>query len=375
MLIMKKDFEIIFIETLRARAQVYNLLGKIDKALKDVKEGEKVAEKNNLIDNLAKLYMEKVVAYEILNDYDNMMLYAKKSSELFKSVDDLTGYANSLNSYAMALGSKGEYDRELEILQECYSILIKQYQINENGEKSRAGGALGFVLNNLGFVYKVKGDNEKSLNFYFESLKVRTEIDDKLAQAQSLNNIGMIYARNKDYENGILYLEKAKEILKKIGEKKMLSSVIYNIGYIYLFKNELDKSLEYFFESLPIKREIFDHSTEVLNLASIGVVYEKKGDYEKSIKYLKDAIRLRVKINFYQNIDKNFISLFESFKKSDRMKESFRYFLRLFEKFLKKENKEIIKILYDIILQHKDEKSLTEKVILFEQKYKNIFSQ
>lgn len=372
---MKKDFEIIFIETLRARAQVYNLLGKIDKALKDVKEGEKVAEKNNLIDNLAKLYMEKVVAYEILNDYDNMMLYAKKSSELFKSVDDLTGYANSLNSYAMALGSKGEYDRELEILQECYSILIKQYQINENGEKSRAGGALGFVLNNLGFVYKVKGDNEKSLNFYFESLKVRTEIDDKLAQAQSLNNIGMIYARNKDYENGILYLEKAKEILKKIGEKKMLSSVIYNIGYIYLFKNELDKSLEYFFESLPIKREIFDHSTEVLNLASIGVVYEKKGDYEKSIKYLKDAIRLRVKINFYQNIDKNFISLFESFKKSDRMKESFRYFLRLFEKFLKKENKEIIKILYDIILQHKDEKSLTEKVILFEQKYKNIFSQ
>ncbi|MEJ5306768.1 MAG: tetratricopeptide repeat protein [candidate division WOR-3 bacterium] len=372
---MKKDLDIIYIETLRARAQVYNLLGKTDRALKDIKIGEKIAEKKNLMSNLAKLYMERVVSYEILNDFDNMMVYAKKSSELFKSIGDLTGYANSLNSYAMSLGSKGEYDKELEILQECYSILVKQYQISENQEKSRAGSAFGFVLNNLGFVYKVKGDNEKSLNFYFESLKVRTEIEDKLAQAQSLNNIGMIYARNKDYDNGILYLEKAKDLLKKIGEKKMLSSIVYNLGHIYLFKNDFERSLELFFESLPIKREIFDHSTEVLNLASIGVVYGKKGDYEKSIKYLKDAIRLRIKINFYQNIDKNFVSLFESFKEINRMKESFRYFLRLFEKFLRKENKEIAKILYEMILKHKDEKDLTEKVISFEQKYKNIFSQ
>lgn len=372
---MKKELEIIFVETLRARAQIYNLLGKTDKALKDIKRGEKISEKNNFVINLAKLYIERVVSYEILNDFENMMVYAKKSSELFKSINDLIGYANSLNSYAMALGSKGDYDQELKILEECYTILIKKYSESENEEKSRAGTALGFVLNNLGFIYRVKGDNEKSLNFYFESLKVRTEIDDKLSQSQSLNNIGMIYARNKDYENGILHLDKAKDILKKIGEKKMLSSVIYNLGHIYLFKNELDKSLELFFESLPIKKEISDYSTVVLNLASIGVVFGKKGDYEKSIKYLKDAIKLRIKINFYQNIDKNFISLFESYKESKKMKESFLYFLRLFENFFEKGNKETSKILYNIILQHKGEESLKEKIILFEKKYKNIFSQ
>ena len=71
---------------------------------------------------------------------------------------------------------------------------------------------IGASLNNLGNVMMSKGDYDKAVKYFFQSLKIRETIKDSAGIASSTNNIGMIYYKQQKFKEAIKYYHKALEI-------------------------------------------------------------------------------------------------------------------------------------------------------------------
>ncbi len=65
------------------------------------------------------------------------------------------------------------------------------------------------MLNNIGIIFHKKGELDKALEYYQESLRLKTNEKDK---TPTYNNIAVIYYKKGNYEKAIEYYEKAIEI-------------------------------------------------------------------------------------------------------------------------------------------------------------------
>jgi tetratricopeptide (TPR) repeat protein len=65
-------------------------------------------------------------------------------------------------------------------------------------------------------VYKAKGNLDEALKYYNDALKIRkAKAPDSLALAGSYNNIGLVYKAKGDQRTADEYLKRAEEIKKR----------------------------------------------------------------------------------------------------------------------------------------------------------------
>ena len=58
---------------------------------------------------------------------------------------------------------------------------------------------MSYSLNNIGNVYVDLDENEKALNYYQRSLKLKEELGDKKGIASATNNIGLVLFRKNEH--------------------------------------------------------------------------------------------------------------------------------------------------------------------------------
>lgn len=132
--------------------------------------------------------------------------YANKALELSKKIKYNNGIAYSYRNLGIVSASKSNFEEALL----NYDLGLK----NTTSKKIR-----GEIIGSIGKVYSQKSDYPKTLKYFFESLQLFEEINDKELQAITLQNIGNIYIAIDD-------IEKAKLYRKKLDSIKKISNVI-----------------------------------------------------------------------------------------------------------------------------------------------------
>lgn len=87
-----------------------------------------------------------------------------------------------------------------ELSEEKIKKLINIIEIHGN-ENGYATG----MFTELGYLYKLLGNNKKAISFYIEEIKMATDSNDntQFGAAKAINNLGVIYKGNKDIKNAI----------------------------------------------------------------------------------------------------------------------------------------------------------------------------
>jgi len=128
---------------------------------------------------------------------------------------------------------------------------------------------MAYALNTKGVVFYIKGDYPKSLQYFFESLKIKQQLGDKKGVANTYNNLGEIYRIQGDYAKALENYHKDLEIIELLGDKKGIAMSYTNIGNIHYLREEYTKALEYYYKDLRIKEEIGEKNTrEIINTYS-----------------------------------------------------------------------------------------------------------
>jgi len=223
-----------------------------------------------------------IIQYHYGN-YEKAMKYYNKAEELYKNLDD----KNQLTYVYINKANIFEIQKDYKKAEQFYlnALII----LNQNkGSKL----TIASVYNNLGIVYRNTGNNEKAIEYFLESLKLK-DVHERLFTP--FGNIALSYDQlNRIDEAEIYYLKALENIEQTVGNKNRwyaLNQTNYGT-FLINKKNDSVKSLEYLENALSIYKTIYGNKS-----TDLAFSYNRIGDYYLKIKDYKSAL-----LNFQKSL-------------------------------------------------------------------------
>ncbi len=228
---------------------------------------------------------------------DSSLRHALIAKSLLPKVNALGLKANILNNLGEVYRSKGDLDQALTYYLESGSI-ISSASLKQPGDLQLTL-LKSDVLLKTGTLYLQLQNFAKSLAYYNKSLalleKVRTKVPKKEVETRKLkifNNMAAVFLHQKDFETALVYFKNALESNKTGKNPAIEGSLLNNIGICYLEKKEHDLASHYFQQSLKIRTAAQDKKGQAQALNNIGKNEVFKGNFREAKNYFSQALAL-----------------------------------------------------------------------------------
>jgi tetratricopeptide (TPR) repeat protein len=278
-----QSFYVKAIRALAGRAEVYHIIGALQKSKADFERVIKLSRdgdyKRDALIGLGQLCSE-------LGEYDQELLCANRLLRFTRKMD-LLSKGKALTVKAGALRDKGNYESSLKTSRRSISL----YRSARKNAMHRRGGHRSILqnisnaYNTMGMVNNIQGRYGSALANFKKRLNIGKKINDQIAIAQSLNNIGLIYWHNSKMEMAEKYFHKSLGIAQRVGYKNAVSVILGNIGLINNDLGKYDIALEYFLKAIKIGEEVGNKAGTAAHLLNAGLCYENLCDFSNAFKY------------------------------------------------------------------------------------------
>jgi len=163
-------------------------------------------------------------------------------------------------------------------------------------EKRAFQRTLAMAVNNIGYVYHVRGDYLIALEHFLRALDIYQDMGDKIGLAHSYNNIGAMYNSLGEVDKALEFYKKALDLGQELGDKQSMAYSLNNIGFIYKKQGKLQLALEYYHESLKVGLEIGIKPNIANTYNNIGVLYRDLGEYQSAMANFQNALNIQEEI-------------------------------------------------------------------------------
>lgn len=145
---------------------------------------------------------------------------------------------------------------------------------------------LSTIYNNLGILYKLKANKEKSKEFLIRSYEIKKEIGAYETLSASYNNLGGIYMAEYDTDKAYFYFKKALISSKMLNDKKGILSASINIAYLYNIKGDFQQAINQLNRIIPLAKEIKSRDIffHIYKNSILAMISQKR--FEKAYYYL-----------------------------------------------------------------------------------------
>lgn len=287
-------------------------------------------EVNNVLLDLVKIIIDKYknISKEILHkDHclaNNINLQFQSIYEHLmkeKSNDNNNDIQLKLEFIEKTATHSWKYLRQASTVKKILSSELME-QLLLSAENQEENASIATWLNNIGLIYKNKGEFDEALIYYQKSLKIRCRIlninesQGNADIAQSLNNIGVVYYNKGEFDQALVYYQKALKIICRIFDideseieikgNASIAQSLNNIGSVYYYKEHYDEALAYYYKSFKIRCRVFDidetkveiegNAAIATSLNNIGNVYDAKGEFDKVLMYYHKALKIRCRV-------------------------------------------------------------------------------
>jgi hypothetical protein len=180
----------------------------------------------------------------------------------------------------MIMMEKGEYyvNRDLD---SCYKYAMLAYPL---ALKLNSRGKTAFALDLMGELHNKSGHPKEALSYFFQELELKKQLNDSIGVANTYINIGYVFDNNGDEEKSMEYFRESlnwgrmqpyNEAQKQYAYK---ATALNAFGRYYFKRNQLD-SARYYAEKAAV---VFgDHDSGPITL--MGDIYKKQGRIKEAI--------------------------------------------------------------------------------------------
>lgn len=301
-----------------ARSFAYLIKQNIEESLKDA---SKIERDEEYIDILRRLYLENSKLLFIQGKWYFAIEILNKAIEISKDVDEIQG------EIKIQLGSifevKGEHDKAIKIFNES----LKEFY--ELGNKR--GIASSFL--NLGNVHLDKGNFEEAARDLKQSLKIYKELKDKSGIASALLQLGNIYMNRSNIDKAVKYFNQSLEIFKELEDRSGIASALLQLGNTYMNRGNIDKAVNYFDHCFKIYKELGDKRGIASTLLRLGNSHEDRENYEEAVKYFSQSLEIFNELEDRSGIASTLLKLGNVHEDKYNHEEAMKYFNQSLEIF------------------------------------------
>jgi non-specific serine/threonine protein kinase len=135
------------------------------------------------------------------------------------------------------------------------------------------------ALQGIGRMLHRQGQFNRARVLAEESLRLRRELGDQSAVADSLNLLGLVAADVGDYAQSQRYHEEGLQLRRASGNLRDIAVSLGNLGYVFRQQGRFEQARGLYEESLASYRQSGDLRSSALILTNLGNIANSYGDY------------------------------------------------------------------------------------------------
>lgn len=233
--------------------------------------------------NIGSLYKEK-------GDANSAMHHVLKGMQAFRKIRDMKGIFDS----NILIGHIHLLEHDSKQAKEYYEKCLKIAESQKNeGWKAIALGNLANLLE--------KEDNDKKLDYYFQSLKIFENDGDKINIAASYGNIAIFYEEVKIFEKSYEFIKMALELQKERNAVYQIAKVKSIMADIFYNDPKKPCSVDSILNCLKEAFEIYEKIGHVRGKAAvitkIGDIYREEDDLKSAYVNYQKALAIYSSLN------------------------------------------------------------------------------
>ncbi len=148
------------------------------------------------------------------------------------------------------------------------------------------------IYSNLGSLYLARGEKEKAVERFFNSLRLYESNGNESGIAETYSNISSVYYLMGKTDDAIGYQQRSIEIREKIGDKKGLVTSATNIGQLFILKGDNVKALQYLENAVRIADQTSNSKTKGIAYGAMSVYNIRTKNFNEALKWQTKSIAL-----------------------------------------------------------------------------------
>lgn len=171
----------------------------------------------------------------------------------------------------------------------AFNLAQEHYDFAESNSLEKY---MGQALSTQGVSYAIRGDYDKALSYYKNSLIHFEKVNYKKGIASISNNIGVIYYDQGDLQAAIDNYKRSVKMMEELGNITAVSKALSNIGNVYMDKGDFTNAIDYFEKSYSISKKSGNKDGMINALNNIAILYDNILEHERAIEYFKQCYNL-----------------------------------------------------------------------------------
>lgn len=169
-------------------------------------------------EELALAYNLLGATYTKLNDLDRAELYDQRALKAFRTLGDKQNEARTLDNLASVVKARGDLERALQLYRESLAMQPKAEQ--------------AATLNNIAMIHSQRKEYEQAIKLLRQAIAIDRRNSDAHATAIDQINLGEILRQSKQYPAAEKELLSGLNAIRLIGDKGWEASVCENLGWL-----------------------------------------------------------------------------------------------------------------------------------------------
>lgn len=252
------------------------------------------------------------------NDYSKSLLFLERSLELKKILK--VESSSIVNTYF----NLGNVHLLLNNYVKSLKFFFKTLEILENSDEK---GKIAELQNRIAQVYIEIGEIQKAKKYLKLSKKISENLDDNLQLADNYLLYSNLYFELNKLDSALIELKKSELIYDSKSNLIGLGKVYNNYIDIYIEQEKFDKVFVY----TSLAQRIFLESGSIFDLSktytNLGIAYYKTGDLKKSREYLEKSHKISEKYGYLDVSMMNFRYLAELNYKEKKYQDAYSDFI------------------------------------------------
>jgi tetratricopeptide (TPR) repeat protein len=203
--------------------------------------------------------------------------------------------STALNNLGLIFKEKGDIEQALIYLKKSLEI---EQQLKDPQERA-------VRLNNIGDLFLAKQEWDQAQTYFTQAFKIDKEIDNRNGMAIRLNNLGIVFYRKEEYDEAMKHYRQSLDIAESIGDLKLIPNIFNNIGAVLedKYDQDLDGAMVYYRKALEIEEQLGDLNGMATRLSNIGGIFVQKGQISQAIEYGEKALSILEKIGKQNSLE------------------------------------------------------------------------
>ncbi len=213
---------------------------------------------------------------------DSTIRYAEKALELVRRYNLKSGGAQSLNYLGIGYHYKGNNIKSFEY----YNLALDEAELHRDSSQ------YAHALNSLGRLYLNQGDFIKSYDAYYKSLEIFKNINDVEGIGYCYKSLAELYQTQKKYEKALEMSQQALKIRENSNNVRGQISAMAEIASIYKELGSFDKAFDQYIQA-KVKAEAINDKISISGIdLGISKLYYSEDKYEEALMFGLKADRV-----------------------------------------------------------------------------------